>query len=88
MTRYSQARMLSRRPAGLDLDDQPGERLLDEVLGGLAVAARSQREGEQFALVGVVRGGDEIGRSRVRHDSTLCQGFEFTHGRNEHVHVT
>ena len=51
---------MDRHAAGLEFDHEADERLVHEILGRLAVAARSEREREQLALMGVVDRSDQM----------------------------
>ena len=50
---------VDRQPIRFGLDDEVGERVLDEVNGRLTVATRTNGEREQFALMAIVGRGDE-----------------------------
>ena len=70
----------------VEFDDQAHEGLVDEVLGCLTVAAGTQREREQLALVRVVDGAHDLGTLRPRRDGRRRQDLVVNHGERHHVH--
>ena len=58
-----------RRPPRRDLADEPDERFLEHVLGGLVIAGRGADEPEQGEMLGLVDLDDRVGAARGRRRS-------------------
>ena len=76
---------VSRRSILVDLADQLDECLVDEVLGGAAVAPGAKREREQLALVEVVDRGDEVGARGSRRSCRRDRVVDVRHPGHRHV---